>query len=134
MSSDGIHWKPAAVLFPNMSTSATPTAQFAGPFAVLNGRLYASGTPSIIADGDAQGAQFCLWPDGLDPRNCATPDRPGSQPAGLLMLRRVTADSLGDVFWVFTPPAALKEAAAANGVKMLADMDAETQRRGCACG
>lgn len=127
-SSDGVHWTSAAVLFPNMSTSATPSAQFAGPFAVLNGRLYASATPSIISDGDAQGAQFCLWPDGLDPRNCATPDRPGSQPPGLLMMRRVNADSLGDAFWVYTPPAAYKQAAAANGVKLLADMDDETQK------
>ena len=43
----------------------------------------------MIADGNAQGGQFCLWPDGLDPRNCATPDRPGTQPKGLLMLREV---------------------------------------------
>merc|ERR1712232_142429 len=97
MSSDGFTWSSAEVLFPNMSSSANPSAQFAGPFAVLNGRLYASATPAIIADGDAQGAQFCLWPDGLDPRNCATPDRPGSQPEGLLMMRRVTTSALGDV-------------------------------------
>jgi hypothetical protein len=34
----------------------SPTAR---PFAVLNGRLYASASPAIVADGDAQGAQFC---------------------------------------------------------------------------
>ena len=84
---------------------------------VLNGRLYASASPAIVADGDArehqragmlrsyatlkkrlrnaravrncpgwstpsqlhrtepgavfaEGAQFCQWPDGLEPRNC----------------------------------------------------------------
>ena len=139
------------------------------------------GTPAVIADGDAQGGQFCLWPDGLDPRNCATPDRPGTQPkgrslvapvlsrvlfvladgirldstivnllvthdpppththtlthtmhgAGLLMLREVGGGveaPLGDVFWVSnTPPSVFKEAATANGVKSLHEMDAQTQ-------
>eukprot|EP00911_Craspedida_sp_UC1_P002568 UC1_evm3s1904 len=90
-SRDGKNWTKPSLLFPNMSSLLTPAAQFAGPFAVLNGRLYASASPAVIADGDAQGAQFCLWPDGLDPRNCATPDRPGTQPSGLLMMRRVDA-------------------------------------------
>ena len=41
-STDGKVWTKAAVLFPNMSTTKNPAADFAGPFAVLNGRLYAS--------------------------------------------------------------------------------------------
>ena len=41
-SADGKAWSKAAVLFPNMSTAANPAADFAGPFAVINGRLYAS--------------------------------------------------------------------------------------------
>lgn len=127
-SSDGKSWTKAAPLFPNMSTSATAAAQFAGPFAVINGRLYASASPAIIADGDAQGAQFCLWPDGLDPRNCATPDDPGSQPSGLLQLRAVQPGGLGDVFWASQhPPPAYAAAAAANGVQQLADMDSQTR-------
>ena len=73
-STDGLSWSEARVLFPNMSSDATPSAQFAGPFAVLGGRLYASASPAVIADGDAQGAQFCLWPDGsfgtCRPRGC----------------------------------------------------------------
>ena len=59
-SSDGTSWSKAQVLFPNMSTDTTPVAQFAGPFATLNGHLYASATPAIIADGDAQGRCFRL--------------------------------------------------------------------------
>jgi hypothetical protein len=39
-SSDGVAYTDAKVLFPNMSTAAHPAAQFAGPFATLNGRLY----------------------------------------------------------------------------------------------
>ena len=107
---------------------------------VLNGRLYASASPAIVADGDArehqragmlrsyatlkkrlrnaravrncpgwstpsqlhrtepgavfaEGAQFCQWPDGLEPRNCNCPGCGGKQPAGLLMLRCVVRDS-----------------------------------------
>ena len=72
-SADGVTWSKAALLFPSMDTASTPSAQFAGPFAVLNGRLYASASPAVIADGDAQGAQYCQFPDGLDPRNCNCP-------------------------------------------------------------
>lgn len=67
-STNGRDWSQNKILFPNMSTDATPVAQFAGPYAVIRDRLYATATPAIIADGDAQGAQWCLWPDGLDPR------------------------------------------------------------------
>lgn len=137
-SSDGVQWSKAALLFPNMSTNAVPVAQFAGPFAVLNGKLYASATPALVNDGDAQGGQFCLWPDGLDPRNCATPDRPGTQPSGLLMLREVggldlqgggaSPPYLGDVFWAsHNPPAILAPAATANRIKTPNQMDAATQ-------
>jgi hypothetical protein len=84
----------------------------------------------VISAGDAQGAQWCLWPDGLDPRNCATPDRPGSQPTGLLMMRQVLDVSTmetGRVFWASrNPPAVYAAAAAANNVARLEDMDAQT--------
>ena len=68
-SQDGAHWTTAAVLFPNISTTSTPAALFAGPFAEIAGHLYATATPGITTKsrGDAQGAQWCLWPDGLDP-------------------------------------------------------------------
>ena len=150
-SVDGAHWGAPQILFPNMSTAETPAAQFAGPFAAVGGRLYATATPAVIADGDAQGAQWCLWPDGLDPRNCATPDRPGTQPSGILMMRRVFPAAaatgaaagagappapapaparLGPVFWASADgprPNVFAAAAAANGVLALSETDAQTQ-------
>ena len=131
-SINGRDWSPYQILFPNMSTNATPVAQFAGPYAVINDRLYATATPAVIADGDAQGAQWCLWPDGLDPRNCAAPERPGTQPSGILMMRRVypgVGSPLGDVFWVSpnAPAKELEQASQLNGIKGIHDMDAQTQ-------
>lgn len=133
-SHDGVHWSRARILFPNMSTESNPAANFAGPFATINGRLYASATPAIISRGDAQGAQFCLWPDGLDPRNCATPDNPGSQPAGLLMMRRIRPRSdgrpadLGPPFWVYADfPGVFSSAAATQGIVKLSETDAATR-------
>lgn len=131
-SSDGRHWTNASVLFPSMNSQLTPSAQFAGPFAVLNGRLYASASPAIIADGDAQGAQFCQWPDGLDPRNCNCPGCGGKQPEGLLMLREILPGStgrLGPAFWGTHsgPPPQYAAVSKALGIKTLAEMDAQTQ-------
>ena len=133
-SADGLRWGPARVLFPNMSTAASPVAQFAGPFATIGGRLYATATPALISAGDAQGAQWCLWPDGQDPRNCATPDRPGTQPSGILIMRRLLPGSagqqLGPIFWVGPDgplPDVYAAAARANGVLPLSAVDAQTR-------
>lgn len=134
---DGQSWSKAAELFPTLNTKETPSAQFAGPFAVLNGRLFASASPAVITLGDAQGSQFCQWPDGVDPRNCNCPgcntkhrDQSGVEPAGLLMLREVKGSGeLGPVFWgtPYGPPACYKEVGAKLGVKLLREMDAQTQ-------
>jgi hypothetical protein len=129
-TTDGVAWSKAEVLFPTMDSKQAPSAQFAGPFAVLNGRLYASASPAVIGDGDAQGAQFCQWPDGLDTRNCNCPGCGGKQPKGLLMLRQVQPGGvLGPVFWgtKFGPPHQYKDVAKAAGVKPLAEMDVQTQ-------
>jgi hypothetical protein len=44
-SADGETWTKAQTLFPSINSKGTPSAQFARPFAVLNGRLYASASP-----------------------------------------------------------------------------------------
>lgn len=106
---DGVDFTPPSILFPSLSSPALPTALFAGPFAVLNGHLYASATPGVITTGDeaAQGSQFCLWPDGLEPRNAGPPLQ--KQPMGTLLMRRVLdgQGGLGPLFWAttnLTPP------------------------------
>lgn len=126
-SLDGATWTPSALLFPSMSTHALPVALFAGPFALLNGRLYASATPAVIATGDAQGSQFCVWPDGVDPRNAGPPGQ--RQPVGTLMLRRVEGlGRLGPLFWAARDvPAGFGPASAAAGALTLGAMDADTQ-------
>jgi hypothetical protein len=126
-SADGLAWTPSAILFPSLSTSALPVALFAGPFALLGGRLYASATPAVIATGDAQGSQFCLWPDGVDPRNAGPPGQ--RQPVGTLLLRRVAGlGQLGPLFWAARAvPAGFGPASQAAGILTLDAMDAQTQ-------
>lgn len=126
-SSDGRTWTPSAILFPSLSTAALPVALFAGPFALLNGRLYASATPAVIATGDAQGSQFCLWPDGVDPRNAGPPGQ--RQPVGTLLLRRVDGlGLLGPLFWAAdVVPRGFGPASAAAGVLTLNETDAATR-------
>jgi len=127
----GATWSRARELFASMNTSALPAALFAGPFAVLNGRLYASASPGVVvagSDAAAQGAQFCLWPDGLDPRNAGPPGQ--AQPVGVLMLRRVLpgVGSFGPSFWASgAAPASFAPAGAAAGVLALNETDAQTQ-------
>jgi hypothetical protein len=127
----GASWTPPALLFAPMNTSALPAALFAGPFAVLNGNLYASASPGIVvagSDAAAQGAQFCLYPDGLDPRNAGPPGQ--KQPEGVLMLRRVlpALGAYGPPFWVAGgAPAGFAPAGAAAGVLALNETDAQTQ-------
>ena len=127
----GETWTAPALIFPSMSTGALPVALFAGPFAVLNGNLYASATPAVIATGDAQGSQFCLWPDGLDPRNAGPPGQ--RQPVGTLMLRRIfdgASGRFGPLFWASARsvvPDGFGPASAAAGVLVLNETDAETQ-------
>jgi hypothetical protein len=127
-------WTAPAVLFDSMSTPELPAALFAGPFATLGasgggaGRLYASATPAVIATGDAQGSQFCLWPDGLDPRNAGPPGQ--TQPVGTLLLRRVLPGlgQLGPVFWAAdVVPTGFGPASAAAGILTANETDAQTQ-------
>ena len=127
-STDGDTWTPSAILFPSLSTPLLPVALFAGPFAVLGGRLYASATPAVIATGDAQGSQFCLWPDGVDPRNAGPPGQ--RQPVGTLLLRRVLpgVGRLGPAFWAADAvPRGFGPASAAAGLLTANATDAVTR-------
>ena len=127
-SADGITWSPSAIIFPSLSTPALPVALFAGPFAVVKGHLYASASAAVIATGDAQGSQFCLWPDGVDPRNAGPPGQP--QPVGVLLLRRVLPGigALGPPFWAAASvPHGFAPASAAAGLLTLPQMDATTR-------
>jgi hypothetical protein len=140
-SANGQSWTEPALLFPSLSTAAMPTAQFAGPFASIEGRLYASATPAVIATGDAQGSQFCLWPDGLDPRNAGPPGQ--AQPVGTLMLKRILPGlgNFGPAFWAASSvPAGFGPASAAAGILTVGQTDEQTQadvaalKSSCAAG
>ena len=126
-SLDGYTWSPSTILFPSLNTSKQPVALFAGPFAVLRGRLYASASAAVIASGDAQGSQFCLWPDGLDPRNAGPPGQ--RQPVNVLLLRRVGAGgAIGPAFWATdVVPRGFEAVSVAEGVLTLNATDATTQ-------
>ena len=127
-TTDGRSWTPPALLFPSLSTAELPTALFAGPFAVLNGRLYASATPGLVQHGDAQGSQFCLWPDGLDARNAGPPQQP--QPVGVLLLRRIldARGGLGPLFWAANAtPAGFAHISVSAGILTANQTDALTQ-------
>jgi hypothetical protein len=128
-STDGLTWSPTNgtnVLFPALSTKSQECAMFVGPPAHLNGRLYAGASPGIPTDA-AAGAQWCLWPDPVSPRNCGPPQFP--QSTDTLLLRRVFGlHSFGPIFWAsHTAPSQWAEAAKTFGIKTLSDMDAETQ-------
>lgn len=125
-SDDGLHWTKTDgnnVLFPNMSTTNNPVAQFVGPSLVVNGRLYTASSPGI----NAQGFQFCLWPDPLDPRNCGPPGQ--KQPHGVLMLRQVFGmGKLGPIFWATREiPKGFEDASKLHGIRTLDQMDTQTQ-------
>jgi len=109
-STSGATWTPTDgktnVLFPNISSTSAPAALFAGPFAWVGGRLYASASPT----------QFCLFPDAYAP---------------VLLLRRVHTNAsgvLGPAFWA-SPQSPPKFAAAARlaGVRDLAEVDVQAQ-------
>ena len=66
--------KVPLLLFPNLTVDGGPQATMEpGPPVHINGRLYFAGSPGLhntSHDASAQGSQFCLWPDPLEPRNC----------------------------------------------------------------
>ena len=112
-STDGIVWTPSvndapATLFPNMSTTSTPSALFVGPPVYIEGRMYMASSPK----------QYCLYP---------APDFS----AGMLLVRRVYPDavgSLGPIFWsTASIPKGFELASELNNVSTVDKMDAQVQ-------
>ena len=117
-SADGLHWTPTDgnnVLFPNLTSNARPASLFGGPTIILNGRRYASASPS----------QFCLFPYPYASSPTAV------EPGNLLLLRRVgpgIPSLLGPTFWSSASiPRGFEEASAREKVIPSADTDATTQ-------
>ena len=135
-SGDAMAWAPAKVLFPNLTTAALPVALEPGPPLKINGRLYAAASPGLFKPGnphdqDAQGSQFCLWPDPLTPRNCGPPTTVAVQYTDNLLLRRVLPNGagLGPMFWAATSaPPLFAPVTAAFKIGTVGDMDGTTQQ------
>ena len=71
-----------------------------GPFVHVNGRMYAGASPGIhntTHDSSAQGSQFCLWPDPLNPRNCGPPSKVAVQYTSTLLMREILPVTAADV-------------------------------------
>lgn len=129
------------MLFPNMTTTSLQATMEPGPFIHVNGRLYAGASPGIhntSHDSSAQGSQFCLWPDPLNPRNCGPASKVAVQYNSTLLMRQilpVTAEDLeagisplGPLFWASkTGPALFAEASKALNIITAAQMDTQTQ-------
>ena len=132
-SPDAENWSKAAVLFPNLTVpGGTPATLEPGPPIHINGRVYFAVSPGVhntTHDSSAQGSQFCLWPDPLEPRNCGPPSDVAVQYSDTLLLREVRNSSLGRVFWASNHgPSLFATATARLNISTLAQMDAQTIR------
>mmetsp|Transcript_16176 Transcript_16176/g.45074 ORF Transcript_16176/g.45074 Transcript_16176/m.45074 type:complete len:479 (+) Transcript_16176:133-1569(+) len=106
-SDDGFAWSPTDgtnILFPNVSTAANPAHLFAEPSVIVGDRRYATATFS----------QFSAHP---------TPN------PGAMLMRQVFPDkTMGPIFWAAAKPwEQFLEGATLAGVKLLHEMDAQTQ-------
>jgi len=135
-SPDARAWAPAAELFPNMTTPGLMLALEPGPPVRVGGRVYAAASPGVRPDAgnkhdvDAQGSQFCLWPDPLNPRNCGPASDVAVQYEDSLLLRRVLPGGagLGPIFWASqAAPALFAAASAALNISALPAQDAQTR-------
>ena len=110
-----------------MTTPQVEAAMFVGPPIHINGRQYVGASPGKPTDA-AAGAQFCLWPDPVTPRNCGPPAH--EQANGTLLMRQVLGvGRLGDIFWAQGyVPEEWAAASKALGFKTLTDMDPTTQQ------
>jgi hypothetical protein len=131
-SADAKNWTVPRVLVPNITTPGHPLTMEPGPCIHARGRLYCGGSPGFhntSHDSSAQGSQFCLWPDPLNPRNCGPPSAVEVHYNSSLLLREVRADGqLGPMFWAApAAPNMFTSATAAFKIPALPQMDPQTQ-------
>lgn len=134
-SLDGRNWTKtdgSNELFPDMTTKhgevkgKGTAALFVGPPIHINGRQYVGASPGQPT-GASNGAQFCLWPDPINPRNTVG-DKPETD--GTLLMRQVLPGlgNFGPIFWAERSiPPLWAEASQALGFKLVSEMDAQTQ-------
>jgi hypothetical protein len=130
-SADAKTWSKAQVLFPNMTTADLAATLEPGPAIHVNGKIYAAASPGVhntTHDSSAQGSQFCLWPDPINPRNCGPPSDVAVQYSSNLLMREVLPN-LGEMFWQSAEAPALFAAATKMlNIKTIVQMDSETQK------
>ena len=131
-SADAKNWTVPNIFIPNITTYGHPLTMEPGPCIHARWRLYCGGSPGFhntSHDSSAQGSQFCLWPDPLNPRNCGPPSDVEVHYNSSLLLREVRRDGkLGPMFWAApAAPTQFESATAAFRIPSLRQMDSQTQ-------
>eukprot|EP01084_Bolivina_argentea_P035973 66582_1 len=132
-SQNGKDWTSANIFFHNISTPYQPTAMFVGPPIIINGRQYVGASPGEVNHSlTAQGSQFCLYPQPINPRNCGPASEKGiiGQENNTLLMREILPGigNLGKIFWAtYTAPIEFQAATKAFEIPTLTDMDKQTQ-------
>ena len=131
-SPDATNWTVPNIFIPNITTPGHPLTMEPGPCIHARGRLYCGGSPGFhntSHDSSAQGSQFCLWPDPLNPRNCGPPSNVEVHYNSSLLLREIRRDGkLGPMFWAApAAPTQFESATAAFNIPALPQMDPQTR-------
>eukprot|EP01084_Bolivina_argentea_P050634 93129_1 len=134
-SNDGRNFTFPRVAFTNLTVPDQPTGMFVGPPIIINNRQYIGASPGPYNeshDQTAQGSQFCLWPEPIDPRNCGPPGAKGiyGQANHTLLMRQILPGlgKLGAVFWASNiAPTEYDRATQTFDILTLSDMDSQTQ-------
>eukprot|EP01084_Bolivina_argentea_P234695 395100_1 len=86
-SEDGLNWTTPQIMFRNLTVPNVAATMFVGPPIMINGHLYVAASPGLNNNKPADGAQFCLWPEPIEPRNCGPPKK--AQYNNTLMMRQI---------------------------------------------
>eukprot|EP01084_Bolivina_argentea_P050636 93131_1 len=132
-SNDGKKWTKPEIMFRNLTVpDNTQATMFVGPPIIINNRMYVGASPGLFHSSynkhTADGTQFCLWSEPINPRNCGPPD--GKQYNNTLMIRQILPGigNIGNVFWASnTPPAQFSAATKYYNIPTVIDMDKQTQ-------